>query len=546
MENKSIMNENSKTSMINGNAVAILNSAEHDWVKHVQQLMNTNNANGINIIEYFLYRFSTEDIIYADIIEYVIRYIMDIEQFKIAFNYLTFMKFDNDMIIILIANIVRALFCHGGIIFKTTVIGNKVEITTNWNDLTITSTLIDNIQSILRHELLKDGNVRIFCPYLMPCTKTPNMFNGYFSKHIPRYIRLQEVDEAFSIGTKESVRPSVVIRPSKDYLGTTLRLMLKGGEQDNEFKAFVEAQAIAEVDANLNKQKENQLCDVNVSNNITGKGYEKKLLSQIKEINDEFKKETELHLQKQTILYDSDHGLLKVNQNNYNTIVTPVSVEAKYLNAPSTGKDNYFHTEAVFRNNLINKFNLNVAPQNFIQEIQHGIENILTTLFTYYIVPSSFKELIMVAIEKELQLLEKFYISEYMLYSPEEFRNGNHYSLLQVEYSQSKFKNIEGFFHFNLVYHIDNLNLKEKIDNMREVYVKLIKYYEAMILKFDTELHPESYENATTQIDKFNPITIQWGKKEVQPFNTSKIESGKSESRKKRTRENDDEPKTMD
>ena len=526
------------------NAGAILS----DIMNNFLNMQNQSSTGGMGTvsemsIDGILYALIQEPFVFKPYVQYCINNILNVKTFDISFQYLDFMNFEMVQMIAFVQNMVRAIFAHGGLIVRPKCIGKDVLLFTNWDDVESRLRLISLNEFITPHMLLTDKTIRIFSSTHMPVSlnSSVNRFNGIFSGWIQPYLNISKIELNFLIGSEESVKHTFIVRPTKDFLEAALKMMLKG-EQDKNFVAYIQQQAMNRIEAQINET--NNIRNMDAGTNFTGHGYERRLLREINDINKELREDSTQSIKKHATMYTPSTGVQGVEIENSNIVTFPIGVDGRLTNPISTGKDTYFHLIQFYKDSVADFLRIREDYVRFIKKMREDIEEMINVLFTYYLTPQNeiFKSVIYENIEEELQKVEEFYRLTYIVENPIPFKD-RPYTVLYGHLSEERLIHLKHFFNFSLMESIDEETLKDDINEMRGEYVTLQNFYVYSLKEFKKNMFDKSILRNPSK----KPVIIKWGSdKDIESFvSSSSFEPSENASRKKRKIQKEDDEENV-
>lgn len=496
-------------------------------------------------IEKYMYRMEDEGLVFGSILSYLLdNIIVNPNEFQFTAKYLDFLPpIDKTLIIDLGQNFVRGICTHGGNLVQPTFDKNyDFFLLTNWNSEVLKGKRIlsDPTEIVKLHSTLKDDEsiIRIFAPKRLPSNVNENRFNGIFSKDLEWLLRLERLNTNFDTGNIESTRSHYLIEPTKEFLSTALKLIVRVSH-DKKYEEFLQRRLAAEINIQAANANINSMLHGENINAGTSKEYEELLFKETNELYTKLRKDVQANLKSGMINYSSDKGLTVDEVNSSSSIFVPVGTHIKKHHALSTGFDSLQRQSIMYFNSILGRLNLNNDPSIIINSLRIDIENMLNILFTYYITPEFFRPLMEITIPEQIAQLkdvnEKFIskIPAIELLMKKKEKNP------QIgEFEKYNFPLLNRIFNFDINSSIRDETVDEEIKRIETDYDVIMAFYEKKLETF----HKNVKENGIMPVnhDKYSVIVINWGKSKVLPFNNSakslNLPSAENSARKKKKR----------
>lgn len=490
---------------------------------------------GLNVAE-FICGMATENYVFSPILKYVISAMLVKDGFEVNFLYLPYLRADNVNLRAFIRHIITGIFIHGGVILKSVRECNVIKFLTNWDDRSLG---LDFCRTDVPESFYVENEVMVvFSPDRIPSMRNINCFNGIFSPYLPQFMDLAKLHHLFLIKLENLSMNVVIAEPHANFLEEMFKI--KNLTNDADYAKFIQREVIADVNRQVsNRQAASNLLQTMPSsgdgngNGSDRKKYSRAFLEDIEEMQEFQLRQLDVRTSIPMLRYDEMSGLRTEHVKNTVISSAPAGMQTKQ-HIPNVIGEHLFENLAVqTKREIVQSMGLDLDALPFLKRLRREIEDVLQLIFTHYITPPFFKDMIYQEINSELDQLQSFYEKTYIFLSDEEIVR-----LLKddrfISLNDSDFPNLECFFSFNFIRSARKRTMKTDIEWMLREYEQLKVMYEQTV---------EAFERDTISGDlssfKMKAVNVKWGSLgQIDPFilSSAKRQVGEEEKAEKEER----------
>jgi hypothetical protein len=479
---------------------------------------------------------ATENYVFSPILKYVIAGMLASDGFDVDFLYLPYLRADNVNFRAFIRHVITGIFVHGGVILRSIRECNVLKFLTNWDDRALG---LDFCRTDVPESFYVENEIMVvFSPDRIPSMRNFNCFNGVFSPYLPQFMDLAQLHHLFLIKLENLSMNVVVAEPHPNFLEEMFKI--KNLTNDADYAKFIQREVIEKVNRSVsNRQAAANLLQTMPSTEGTDGGeserkkYSRAFLEDVEEMQEFQLRQLDVRTTIPMMRYDEIAGLRTEQVRNTVISSAPAGMQTKQ-HIPNVIGEHLFENLAIqTKREIVQTLGLDIDAVPFLKKLRKEIEDILQLIFTHYVTPPFFEDMIYEEIAKELEDVQSFYEKTYIFFSDEDIvhllKDDRFVSLHSTDYP-----NLQCFFSFNFIRAARKRTLKRDIERMLADYEQLKKVYEQTV---------EAFERDTISGDlssfKMPAVRVKWGAfAHIDPFilTSGKRQVGEEEKAEKEER----------